>query len=308
MNRTDAHVHCALRRLDLEFGNPNDPESHYVCDPAEMLETMAAHGIDRAILMSAGETLNNGVFGLGATNTDCRQICSQAPGKLYWMCNLDPRDPQTVYERLAACKAQGAVGVGEVMLNEWMDSPFLSAVFAAAEKLDLPVTCHMSPEPGIGYGVCDRQGLPLIEQTLQKYPNLAFLGHSQVFWLEISALPPQMEPAARGGYGHGSVQPGGTLERLFAAYPNLYGDLSAFSATCAITRDEEYGLAFLERFQDRLLFATDATNRRNVPPLDQFLDKAVAAGRLSQTAYEKICKTNAERLFRLAQRRECDEP
>lgn len=297
MNKTDIHIHCTLQRLDLDFGNPMDPLSHYVCGPLEMLETMQANGIDHAILMSAGETRDNGMFGLGATNEDCRVICEQSGGALHWMCNFDPVEPVTLCSRMAACKAQGAVGVGEVMLNEWLDSPFLLSLFAAAEKLEMPVLCHMSPEPGFSYGVCDHAGLPLLETVLQTYPRLRFLGHSQVFWMEISGDCPKEGNIARNGFGQGSVQPGGALERLFATYPNLYGDLSAFSAFCAITRDETYGLAFLERFQDQLLFATDATNRRNVPPLGRFLDQAVADGILGWTAYEKICKTNAERLF-----------
>lgn len=300
MNKTDVHVHCAQRRTELAFGNPQDPESHYVCDPAELLETMDAHGIGRAVLMSAGEGAGSHAMGPGADNAGCRAICAAHPDRLAWMCNFDPVSPGTLRERMAACKAQGAAGVGEVMVNQWMDSEFLSALFAAAEELELPVTCHMSPEPGYSYGVCDRAGLPLLEQTLRRHPGLKFLGHSQVFWLEISADCPKDDPAARSGYGQGPVQPGGTLEHLFAACPNLYGDLSAFSAFCAVTRDPAYGLAFLERFQDRLLFATDMTNRRNVPPLERFLDAWAKEGRLSAAAYEKICRGNAQRLFRFA--------
>ena len=297
MKKTDIHVHCAQKRIDLDFGNPQDPQSHYVCDAEELLETMDAHGIGRAILMSAGETANSGVFGLGADNETCRAICSSYPDRMAWMCNFDPVAPDTLQKRMAACKAQGAVGIGEVMVNQWMDSEYLAALFAAAEKLELPVTCHMSPEPGMSYGVCDRAGLPLLKETLRQHPNLKFLGHSQVFWLEISGDCPKDDPAARNGYGNGPVTPGGRLEQLFASYPNLYGDLSAFSAFCAITRDPEYGLAFLERFQDRLLFATDMTNRRNVPPLERFLDDWAKSGRLSAAAYEKICRTNAQKLY-----------
>ncbi len=301
MKKTDIHVHCAPARMELSFGNPMDPESHYVCGPAELLETMETHEIGQAILMSGGEAPDNGTFGLGAVNEDCRRISRSYPDRLAWMCNLDPVSPETVLERMGKYKAWGAVGVGEVTFNQWMDHAFLYELFGAAQKLGLPVICHMSPEPGIEYGVCDRAGLPLLEQTLQQFPDLKFLGHSQVFWMEISGDCPQTPPAARKGYGKGLVAPGGTLKRLFSTYPNLYGDLSAFSAYCAITRDSDYGLAFLERFQDQLLFATDMTNQCNVPPLGAFLDARAADGRLGSDAYEKICFGNARRLFGIGQ-------
>lgn len=80
-------------------------------------------------------------------------------------------------------------------------------------------------------------------------------------------------------------------------YPNLYGDLSAYSASAAILRDEAYGIAFLETFQNRLLFATDTMNQYQIFPLGQFLEKSVREGRLSRQAYENICYYNAKRVY-----------
>lgn len=297
VQKIDIHVHCALKKQLISAGNPHDPASHYICTAQEMLESMSVHHISTAVLMSCGETMDGAAHAFGADNTACLQMHQSHPNQFQWMCNFDPVHPETLSQRMAACKDQGAVGIGEVMLNEWMDSPFLKELFAAADKLELPVLCHMSPEPGFGYGVCDHPGLPLLEQTLAEHPKLIFLGHSQLFWLEISGDCPKKDAAARSGYGKGPVTPGGTVPRLLEQYPNLYGDLSAYSAYCAITRDETFGLAFLERWQDRLLFATDATNSRNIPPLGSFLDQAVSSGRLSLSAYQKICRGNALRLF-----------
>ena len=60
---------------------------------------------------------------------------------------------ETPYDRMARCKEQGAVGVGELAVNQWLDSPFLTALFAAAQRLELPVTCLLytsgSPPPCI---------------------------------------------------------------------------------------------------------------------------------------------------------------
>ena len=67
-----------------------------------------------------------------------------------------------------------------------LDDPMIQEIFAAAETLSLPVLFHMSPEVGYEYGIVDDAGLPLLEESLKKYPNLKFIGHSQPFWHEIS--------------------------------------------------------------------------------------------------------------------------
>lgn len=71
------------------------------------------------------------------------------------------------------------------------------------------------------------------------------LGHSQVFWSEIGA---DVTMQNRSGYPAGRVTPGRLVE-LMRDYPNLYGDLSAGSGFNAISRDLEFGCAFLEQFQ-----------------------------------------------------------
>ena len=57
------------------------------------------------------------------------------------------------------------------------------------------------------------------------------------------------------------------VPELFSKYPNLYGDLSANSGGQAIMRDSEFGLKFLEKYSDRLFFATDMVNTDMVFPL-----------------------------------------
>lgn len=309
MTKIDIHIHCAREKQPMPdgSGNPNDPDSRYICTVQEMLKSMATHDISTAVIMSCGETINGAAYPFGADNTACLEMHQAYPKQLQWMCNFDPARPETLPQRMADCKARGAVGVGEVMANQWMDSPFLKALFRAAADLGLPVLCHMSPEPGFSYGICDQPGLPLLKKTLAQNPNLIFLGHSQLFWLEISGDCPKENAVARSGYGHGPVTPGGAVPRLLESCPNLYGDLSGYSAYCAITRDEAFGLSFLERWQDRLLFATDATNCRNTPPLADFLDRSVASGKLSRTAYQKICRDNAMRLFAIKEEGACEK-
>ena len=61
-----------------------------------------------------------------------------------------------------------AVGVGELFINEKIDSPIIQAIFVAAEQLELPILFHMSPEIGYGYGIVDDPKLPILEKALKK--------------------------------------------------------------------------------------------------------------------------------------------
>ena len=286
MTKIDLHLHLTpfqipkIGKLNLTSGK-------------NMLPHLDALGIGKGVLMSGAE---KGLpFG---TNKANKAICDKFPGRYAWMCALKPEHPETVCDRLAMYKAQGAIGVGELTTNRRLDDPFLQALFAAAEKLDMPVTIHMSPEVGYSYGVVDDPGLPLLEAVLKKYPNLKILGHSQTFWIEMSGDAPT-EKEARNQWGEGPVVPGGRVPELFERYPNLYGDLSANSGSRAIMRDPEFGLAFLEKYADRLFFATDMVNRDMVFPLGAWLDEMVASGKLRPETYEKIVRGNAERIFGL---------
>jgi predicted TIM-barrel fold metal-dependent hydrolase len=286
MKKIDLHLHLTPFQIP-KLGKMN------LTSGKNMLPHLDELGIEKGVLMSSAE---KGLpFG---TNKANRAICERFPHRYAWMCALKPDHPETVHERLAKYKAQGAVGVGELTVNRRLDDPFLQALFAAAEKLQMPVTIHMSPEVGYSYGVVDDPGLPLLEGVLKKYPDLKILGHSQTFWIEMSGDAPTSKEA-RNQWGEGPVTPGGRVPELFEKYPNLYGDLSANSGSRAIMRDPEFGLAFLEKYADRLFFATDMVNKDMVFPLGAWLDEMVAAGKLREETYEKIVRGNARRIFGL---------
>lgn len=285
MKKIDLHMHVMTMWNIPKMGKFN------LSNPEKMLAHMDELGIEKAVLMSSGE--KKSLFGKNETN---RKICEKYPERFAWMCTLDPVDEATVYDRLAKYKKEGAIGIGELTVNKPLDHSFLQAVFAAAEKLQMPVTIHMSPQEGYSYGVVDEPRLPLLEGVLQKYPHLMILGHSQTFWIEMSADAPD-DKEGRNSWGQGPVRKGGRVPELFAKYENLYGDLSANSAGCAIMRDPEFGLQFLEDYADRLFFATDMVNSDMVFPLGAWLDEQVKKGTLSRDAYEKICRKNAQRVF-----------
>ena len=286
MKKIDLHLHLT------PFQIPKLGKMH-LSSGKNMLPHLDELGIEKGVLMSSGE----GGMPFG-TNKANRKICEKFPDRYAWMCAVDPKGKEPVYDRLARFKVQGAIGVGEVMTNRRLDDPFLLELFGAAEKLGLPVTIHMSPEVGYSYGVVDDPGLPLLEMVLQKFPNLKLLGHSQTFWIEMSADAPK-DKEGRNSWGDGPIIPGGRVPELFARYPNLYGDLSANSGSRAVMRDPEFGLWFLETYADRLFFATDMVNKDMVFPLGAWLDEMVASGKLSRGAYEKIVRENARRIFGL---------
>lgn len=267
MKKIDLHLH-------VRSVFQNEPGKPMISDASGMLAHMAELHIEKGVLMSGGET--GSPFG---NNEEIMTIVQKYPSKFSWMCNVDEGDPRNLYELLSYYKERGAIGIGELMINKRLDHPFLQALFTAAEKLNLPITIHMSPKEGYSYGVVDDPGLPLLENVLKTYPSLKILGHSPIFWNEL----------------HGD----GRLLELFETYPNLYGDLSANSGGNAIMKNESFGLSFLERFSDRLFFATDMLTADTIYPLGDWLDKQASLGKLSRTAYKKICWENAKNIFGL---------
>jgi predicted TIM-barrel fold metal-dependent hydrolase len=87
---------------------------------------------------------------------------------------------------------------------------------------------------------------------------------------------------------------------LGAAHPNLYGDLSDFTAHHALARDPEYGPKFLTEFQDRLLFGTDLCAPDMPLPLVDLLREWRDRGKISPEVFRKVARENAVRLFGLA--------
>lgn len=267
MRKIDLHLHT---RLSTD-GKSNEVKKLFSA-VSEMIAHMNDLGIEKAVLMSGGES--NDFFG---SNDEMCKICHTYSTHFSWMCNLDEKDIDTVYTRLKQYKHDGAIGIGELIINKRLDHPFLQAVFTAAEKLELPITIHMSPRENYNYGVVDEPDLPLLEDVLRNYPKLKILGHSPLFWNDIQ----------------------GKTYELFSKYPNLYGDLSANSGGNAIMKNPDFGLRFLASFSDRLFFATDMLNNRTVYPLSAWLDKQYASGNISCEVYEKIYYKNAERIFHL---------
>jgi len=292
VKKIDIHTHVIEERGILS------PKGTTWLTVEELLYVSDELGIEKALLLpivSAEGMIEHN------TMREIIRIANKYPDRFYWFCNVDPRaannTPQSDLVRvLTYYKELGAKGVGEITANIDMDDPKVDNLFTSCEQLGMPVTIHIGA-PNISYGLVDPLGLPKLERALQKFPNLKILGHSQRFWSEISA---DVTEENRHKYPTTPVIPGRVVE-LLRKYPNLMGDLSAGSGCNAMTRDPEFGYAFMEEFQDRLLYGTDICAIGQVEAfkngLGRFMVEGVKAGKLSYEAYEKICRLNALKLL-----------
>ena len=288
----DIHVHVTRTKTTTWPNGLTYPT------PDELVGRMDHFGIDRAIVLA-------GICPEGrhryVTPEDVIECCERYPERLIPFCSFDPRNlgnsPTADFGPNIECyKSAGCKGVGELNANVWFDDPLVWNLLQHIEAAGLPVTFHVGPRFGGCYGLVDELGLPRLERTLKQFPNLTLLAHSQPFWAEISA---DLTDETRAGYPKGEVKPGGRVPELLERYPNLLGDLSANSGYNAVSRDPEFGYAFMERFQDKLYFGTDIASPQTPAPLVGFLKDALAGGHISTEAFEKITWRNANRLLGL---------
>ena len=146
MNKIDLHLHLTLNQLPRQ-------NNMFISSAENMIPHLENLGIKKGVLMSGGEKQSP----IGS-NEENKAICEKYPKYFSWMCNVDYEDIDSIYDRLAKYKSQGAIGIGELMINKSIDDEFLDKVFESAEKLELPVLFHMSPEEGFSYGVVDEPG------------------------------------------------------------------------------------------------------------------------------------------------------
>jgi len=282
----DIHLHVGhLYVLDDEPITPDD-----------LLAFMDRAGIARAALLPI-ESPEEAHFYV--TTEYVLEVCRTNPERFIPFCNIDPRiagrdNSREITRRLEEHARSGCKGLGEAMSGLYIDDVRMQRIYAACGDLGLPIIYHIDGERNI-----DEQGFPRFARMLEQYPQTTFVGHAQHFWAEISG---NVTPADFSTYPKGPITPGGAIQRLFDNYPNLYADLSAGSALNALTRDRDFGYRFLERYQDRLFFGTDACRKAafaEMPGIVPYLQQALQDGGLSATAYRKIAHENAERVFKL---------
>ncbi|MFH1572101.1 MAG: amidohydrolase family protein [Gemmatimonadota bacterium] len=295
----DIHAH-AYRR--------HPPFVVQFCTAEQVLQRYDEVGIERGALLPI---VSPEIY-LPQANEDILEMVDRHPDRFFPFCNIDPRAltnsaDAPLGDLLRYYRDKGCRGLGEVMLNVPVMDPLVQNLFRHAQDVGLPVTFDGSDQVGGDFGLYDDPGLPQLEHTLQRFPKLMLLGHGPVFWAEISRLE---TPADRGFvFAPGGGQVGrlptypvteeGVVPKLLRRYPNLYGDLSDFTACNALARDPAYGPRFLEEFQDRLLFGTDLCfSDMPLPLVDLLIDWRDAA-KISGAVFRKVARENAVRLFGL---------
>lgn len=299
VKKIDIHAHATAFPEYYPPHNPGAPNSRWI-DAEQLIAMYDRLGIERGILLplasAEGQTSP-------MTSEACKYLVDKYPDRFDWFCCVDPRAfPNTADGSLAMLinhyKALGAKGVGEITALLDADDPKIFNLFAACQACDMPAIIHISHTHENGYGIYDDLGLPRIEQLLSTFPNLKLIGHSTVFWTEISG---DVTPETRFSYPTSPIQEGGRIVGLMRRYPNLYCDVSAGSGHNAMMRDPNFTARFIEEFSDRILYGCDICMPTNAHPFPfaDFLEKMVAQGKISQENYCKLVRDNAIRILKL---------
>lgn len=236
----DAHTHISPTDVAGDWGLTAP-------DGAEMVEWLDERGIDQAVLLPIESPEGSGRYILSSW---ILEEASKYPDRFIPFCVVDPRvsaDEETRERMIETYVDQGARGFGEVKVGVPVDHDGLQVFYRICEEKGLPVLLHID-----GVRCTDEIGLPNFERMLDSYPELRFIAHAPGWWAHISN-----DVAGLSGYPEGTVEPGGRCDELLEGYDNLYADLSAGSGYNAITRDPDYGQAFLDRHHEQLLWATD---------------------------------------------------
>ena len=271
-----------------------------------LIEFMDEQGIDKAALLPwpacpEAVTFPGAFSPLPDVVTQVR-AAAERPDRLILFGNADPRwggnsattDFSWMFERFIE---MGCVGMGEVSANIYFDDPRTINFFRQCGEWDLPVTIE-STGPGEGhYGFIDVAGTHHLARLLHVVPETTVIGHGPGFWADIGS---GVTCADKSGYPRGPILEEGAVPKVMRSHPNLYADISAGSGYNALTRDREFGIRFINEFQDRLMFGTDicfadpAARPQQLP----FLRGLLADGSITQEVFDKLTFHNAARVMK----------
>ncbi len=252
----------------------------------QLIAHQKAMGVTKTVLLPAGKW-----YGLDADcggNDTVVNLASRFKVQYYYFANEIPYLKEAKAEITKYLK-MGARGIGEQKFRVLSDSAHLAKIAEIAKEFKVPILLHFqSTEYNLE--------IQRFHKTLEKFPEVNFIGHAQTFWGNID-LNHQQEVM----YPTGKVTWGGITDRLLSDYPNMYGDMSAGSGLNAITRDEEHYRGFMERHQDKLMFGSDCNDVVGSGAACQGSQTIAAIRRVapSKAIERKILFENAKKLMRL---------
>ena len=251
-------------------------------------EDLVAHqrkmGVDLTVLLPSGSRFGLAADALG--NDSVVSLAERFPEEFVYFANELPDIPETrqVLEKFLNL---GAIGIGEQKFPVECDSQAMQLVYSIAREFDVPVLIHFQHER---YNM----GIARFHAMLERFPSVNFIGHAQTWWGNIDAKHDQAVM-----YPETPVTPGGITDKLLSNYGNMYGDLSAGSGLNSMLRDAEHATGFLERHQDRLLWASDCNDTfgRGVDCIGSKSQAAVKRLAPNDVVTAKILSGNAAHLL-----------
>jgi predicted TIM-barrel fold metal-dependent hydrolase len=196
-------------------------------------------------------------------------------GRIDRFCMLFPNgaiSEEEAVKLLTQEKADGAIGFGEHYgVGLKFDDPLNMRLYAACEKVGLPVMFHMDRTKNL-----DDKGLPRLENVLKSYPKCILVAHSD-WWKNLDD---------------------GTCDRLLKKYPNLYADMSCTVGRSTIGRDKKFAREFVIRNADKLLFGSDSgwwSLKTDARPAPEFA--LIGELELPKDVEAKILRENAVKFF-----------
>jgi predicted TIM-barrel fold metal-dependent hydrolase len=252
----------------------------------QLIAHQKALGITTSILLPAGS-----LYGLDAEcggNQTVVDLATERPKEFRFFANEVTDLPQARAEIERYLK-QGAIGIGEQKFRVACDSPHIHLMAEIARDYGVPILMHFMHDR---YNT----GIENMHKTLEKFPDVNFIGHAQTWWGNIDKNHKQEEL-----YPLTKVTPGGITDRLLTDYPNMFGDMSAGSGLNFLIRDEEHSRAFIERHQDKLMLGTDCNDTLGRGPGCQGAQIIANIRRLvsSKRIERKLLYENAKRLLKL---------
>lgn len=271
----------------------------------DLIARLDEEGIDKAVLLPWPASPEGLQFpGLFQPQPDVLSQIGEGqryPDRIIPFGNVDPRwggntaktDFSWLFERFVQ---MGCVGIGEIGANLPYDDPRVVNLFRQCGEWRFPVTIHATGAGEGQYGLIDEPGSPHLLNLLRQAPDTIIIGHGPGFWAQISA---DATAADLLGYPKGAIRGEGMVQKLLRDFPNMYADISAHSGYNALTRDPEYGVRFLNEFQDKLLFGTDVcfSDEGGRMPHLNYLKQRLSAGDISQEVYDKITYRNATKVL-----------